>query len=299
MTVVGGLMGLALGYYALLWLGIDILGAAHYLPQAMLPASFKTPRGVAAAPLSPTTTTSTERPESTGPESSSAQSTEEPQQAKTATTDTAVEPAAFTEPTAAPVKPAEPVAVQVSGAPSFTAEELSVALQLGTKAESNLVNGNLSDGSEVAKRKGYSYSILADLAQKLTFTATGSATDAKLQQEAEEVFRATLATQHARDEIAQIVPKWIASPNRKQGGVFFAGSVQMSEPKGSVAECTVEFGGQSLPVLVPAAAAEQVKASAAPVAVVGWIVDDPAKKIAGYTGNAPQAVFATKLLPLE
>jgi hypothetical protein len=198
------------------------------------------------------------------------------------------------------VKPAEAVAVQVTGSPSFTAEELSAALQFGTKAEPNLVNGNLSDGSEVAKRKGYSYSILADLAQKLTFTTAGaSADEAKLQQEAEEVFRKTLATQHARDEVAQIVPKWIASPNRKQGGVFFAGSVQTSEPKGSVAECIIEFGGQSLPVLVPAAAAEQVKGSATPVAVVGWIVNDPAKNVAGYTGNAPQAVFATKLLPLE
>jgi hypothetical protein len=43
MTVVGGFMGLALGYYVLLWIGgpsIDTFGLAHYLPKAILPSSF-------------------------------------------------------------------------------------------------------------------------------------------------------------------------------------------------------------------------------------------------------------------
>ena len=108
------------------------------------------------------------------------------------------------------------------------------------------MNGNLSDGREVAAVRvtAIRFSPTSRRSSRSRCLAR-PADDAKLQQEAEEVFRKTLATQHARDEIAQIVPKWIASPNRKQGGVFFAGSVQTSEPKGSVAECTVEFGGQS------------------------------------------------------
>ena len=46
MTSVGGLMGLALGYYALLWIRgpeIDVLEAGKYLPQVMLPSSFNKP----------------------------------------------------------------------------------------------------------------------------------------------------------------------------------------------------------------------------------------------------------------
>jgi hypothetical protein len=36
-----------------------------------------------------------------------------------------------------------------------------------------------------------------------------------------------------------------------------------------------------------------------PIAVVGSIIDKPASDIPGYKGNAPQVVFANKLLPLE
>ena len=123
---------------------------------------------------------------------------------------------------------------------------------------------------------------------------------AKLQQEADGLFRAILATPHTREEVGQIVPKWIASPNRRHGGVFFAGSVASHEAKGSVSECSIDLGGgQSLPVLLPAALGEQLKGSSTPVAVVGWIVDKPAENVPGYTGTAPQAVFASKLIPLE
>jgi hypothetical protein len=298
MSAIGGLMGLALGYFVLLWLGIDLLGAAHYLPQAMLPAALKSPPKVASAPLP--STSSTEGADRATSELTAAPPADETKQAETSTADAAVEPAAFNAPSAAPVKSSEATPVQISGAPDFTSAQLAAAIQAGKDAEPNLVSGNLSDSRDVARRKGFSYSILADLAQKLTFTSPGlSVEDAKLQQEAEELFRKTLTGQHARDEIAQIVPKWIDSPNRKQGGVFFAGSIQTSQPKGTVVECNIEFGGQSLPVLLPASAAEQLQGSAAPVAVVGWIVDDPAKNVPGYTGATPQAVFANKLLPLE
>jgi len=298
MAAVGGLMGLGLGYYVLLWLGIDLLGAAHYLPQAMRPAAFKSSPKVASAPLAPVS--STEETEQPASDSAAAPAAEETQQAATSTSDPAVEPATFNEPNAAPVKPAEATPIQISGAPSFTAAQLSAALQAGTEAEPNLVNGNLSDSQEIARRKGFSYSILADLAQKLTFTNLDASTDdAKIQQEVEALFRKTLADHHARDEIAQIVPKWIASPNRKQGGVFFAGTIQNNQLLGTVAECTVEFGSHSLPVLLPASAAEQLKGSAGPVAIVGWIVDDPAKNVPGYTGTAPQAVFANRLVSLN
>ena len=57
MTVLGGVMAIPLAGYALLWLKgpeADFLGAAKYLPKAMLPASFKTePRELAGGPAIP------------------------------------------------------------------------------------------------------------------------------------------------------------------------------------------------------------------------------------------------------
>jgi hypothetical protein len=55
--------------------------------------------------------------------------------------------------------------------------------------------------------------------------------------------------------------------------------------------------GQPMPILLPPAVAE--KAPAGPVAIVGFIVDKPTERIPGYTGTAQQAVFATKLVPLQ
>jgi hypothetical protein len=308
MSALGGLMGLALGYYVLLWLGIDLLGAARYLPQAMLPASLKPSQKVAATPAPPLSATqesaatpANENPSSEEKVAEDNSAAPTPDQSATSKADTAVEPAAFNEPGAVPEISTEPapVRIEITGAPSFTTDELAASYRAGNEAEPNLVNGNLSDNRETARRKGFSYSILADLAQKLTFVAPDSAESKALRTNGLALFSRILSDTHARDEIAQIVPKWIASPNRKQGGVFFAANVVSNQPQGTVNECNVEFGGQALPVLLPATAANQPKASAAPVAVVGWIVSEPAKTVPGYTGAAPQAVFANELLPIE
>jgi hypothetical protein len=338
LPAVFGLLGLGFGYYALLWLRgpqIDFLDAAKYLPKAILPASFSsTARQVASLPLPPTsedgaTEPKTNEPLPTADDSAKTSDTvksndtpaekqasfseraganknpssEDDRYAATApSADKPAEPAAFSPPPASPVNDNSPAPstemVRIAGAPTFTASDLAASLVAAKDAESGLVNGNLSDGHDVARTKGFSYSILADLAQKTTFVDPSAADADKLQQDADNVFRTTLSTQHARDEVAQIVPKWIASPNRRQGGVFFTGTVVGRDKQGSVVEGSVDVGsGQPLPVLLsPALAAKQ---PAGPVAVVGYIVDKPAEHITGYTGTAPQAVFATKLIPLQ
>lgn len=323
-TVIGGLMAVPLAGYTLMWLKGpegDFLGAAKYLPEAILPASFKTtPRQMATIPpvetKAPKVTAGTAEPSTPATEETAkaADATEaaprvtEAPAEKLATFNEPVndkkpgEPATFDAPPAMPVKEAaigEPL--QIKNSPSFTVAELSAALEAGKNAEASLVAGNLGDTPEGDRAKGFSYSTLADLAQKSTFVDGGSAGEAaKLQQEADDLFHKILSEPHARDEVGQIVLKWIASPNRKKGGVFFAGSVLSYEPRGPVTECSMALpGGQTLPVLIPAAVGEQVRASQSPVAVVGWIVDEPASHVTGYTGTTSQAVFASKLIPLE
>jgi hypothetical protein len=224
----------------------------------------------------------------------------EPEKEQTTTAnDNAVEPATFNAPNAAPVKSDAATPISIKGAPIFTSSELSAALQAAKDAEANLVNGNLSDGREVARMKGFSYSILADLAQKLTFTPESmDVTDLKMEGKA--LFRKILSNEHARQEIAQIVPKWIASPNRRQGGVFFAGSVTIKPAADAVSEImSVDLvDGEKVPVLVPTTAVDQAQGST-PVAIVGYIVDRPAERVPGYTGDAPRAIFAKQLLPLQ
>jgi hypothetical protein len=337
MTTVGGLMGLALGYYALLWIRgpeIDVLEAGKFLPKAMLPSAFNSkPRELAVAPTQPKVEEpaepATEEPAPVTDAAKTADNTEttpatesaekaasftEPVDVKSAVTPDATgnpvanlvekpaEPATFDAPSAEPMKQDTAAAkLQVAGAPSFAAADLAAALQAGKEAEAGLVNGNLADGREVARAKGFSYSILADLAQKAIFANPASSAEAStLGQSTQELFRNLLARPHARDEVAQIVPKWITSPNRRQGGVFFAGTVISHESKGTADDLTLKLGeGQTLRVLASPKLAEQLQGSTAPVAILGWIVEKPAQQIEGYTGSSEQAVYAGKLIPLE
>jgi hypothetical protein len=188
--------------------------------------------------------------------------------------------------------------VRIANGPSFTGADVTAALQAASAAESGLVTGNLQDGKEVAHTKGVSYMAIADFAEKATFA--DPADGAKAQRESDEFFRKLLSNAHARDEVAQIVPRWMSHPRRPQNGVFLAGSVSRGEPKGSVFEYNVELnGGPKVVVVVPAADGSHPATGTRPVAVVGSIIDKPADEISGYTGNAPQVVFAKKLLPLE
>ena len=146
------------------------------------------------------------------------------------------------------------------------------ALEEAKKAQPSLVSGNLADSKEVARAKGYGYSMLADLAQKAAFVEASAPADATgpLQQATEELFRQTLADAHTRGEVAVILPKWLGSRNRKHGGVFFAAKMVGHENKGSVTECRADLdSGQSITVLVPAAAAERLAESSRPMAVRG------------------------------
>ena len=198
-TVLGGFVGLALGYYALLWIFgpvIDTFNAAKYLPKAMLPSSFAKGPQVAGGPaiVQKADQTPTEPVEDATPSAGDAAEQQasftEPVDAKrteatgdrsgetaTSAENPAAEPAAFDAPPAAPVNESVPQRepVRIKAAPSFSAADASTALQAAKDAEPGLVNGSMSDGREVAQAKGASYSKLADLAQKATFKDGGKA----------------------------------------------------------------------------------------------------------------------------
>jgi hypothetical protein len=189
--------------------------------------------------------------------------------------------------------------IKIADTPTFTAESFRGALQAATAAQPQLVAGNFTDGKEVQKKKGYAFSMLAELAQQATFVDRSDRSSAALEEEADALFRSTLADAHTRGEVAQILPRWIASKNRKHGGVFFAGRVTGQQEAGSVIECNVELdGGQSATVLLPKEAVANLAADKS-AAIVGWIVDEPRSKVDGYAGAATQAIWTTKLIPLE
>ncbi len=328
-SAIGGMVGLGIGYYVLLWLRgpeNDFLEIARYLPKAALPHSFQA--GVKESRIGVPSKLARdegkrEKVSETVPRAAGASAEKQAAYteavgatkatipaddryapaAKNAASPTS-EPAVLHEPPATALTASTPssAVVHIADAPSFTIGELMAALQAAKDARPGLVAGNLADGREVQHAKGSSYSIMADLAQKATFVEE-PAHPAEAQnaiQQADELFRETLSNVHTREEVALITPKWIGSPNRRNSGVFFAGSVTRPDSKGTVVECRVELGGdQTLTVLLPASVARLANTSLQPVGIAGWIVDNPAEQVKGYTGKATQAVFANRLISLD
>lgn len=304
-TVTSGVVGLALGYYALLWLkGTegDFLNIAPHLPSAVLPTEAATGATVNAdddkqrAEIQASYTAPVAESDSSVPRDDGLAADE-----ARSTADDAGMLRPFDEPAAQPLADAPRSDGSLLDPPVFTADELAAALQTALQAERNLAAGDLRDSREVQRAKGLSYSLLCDLAQKAAFVERESSSESlrPLVEDAEQLFRRVLSDSHTRNEVAIIVEKWIVSPHRTHGGVFFAGTISQEVERGSVVECRFDLGSsRSLTVLCPQAAALS-QHSSRPVAVVGWIVDAPAEKIRGYSGSAPQAVWASRLISLD
>lgn len=322
---VGGIIGLALGYYLLMVvLGPtgDFLQVAHYLPQSMLPGSFqKTPRPIvvadeSAAPISQPVAVADTANDSPNIPATFVTPVEPTENAASPADDrygkaTTNEPARLTDPLAEPLTTESPAAseitplgastVRVENAPTYTTEQLSAAIDAGRAAAPALVAGDLSDAS-VRRTKGMSYAKLCDLAEALTFYDTSSATGAgkELQHAADDLFSQTLANPHTREEVARIATIWIDSPHRRHGGVFLAGNLSGGEIAGALYEYRLTSSdGSPLVVLLPEPLAAQLESAGQTVVVVGSIVEQPAEKIPGYTGSASRALWASRVLPLQ
>jgi hypothetical protein len=179
---------------------------------------------------------------------------------------------------------------------------LAVALRKAQEAQAGLVTGNFVDGGVVKRTKGQSYMAFCDLAQKATFVDKDSNASyaSALEREVQDLVRATLADTHAQQEVAHLVPLWIRSTKRTHAGIFFAGRIVNQADKGAVVEYQVDFGsGEPLTVLVAQEQANSIESAARPLAVLGWMVDEPVKNIPGYTGDASQAVWAGHIFSLE
>lgn len=92
--------------------------------------------------------------------------------------------------------------------------------------------------------------------------------------------------------IAQAGPQWLKSDDRTNDGVLLIAVVQKTEQQGGLFETVLRLAGGDQAVLLsdrdPAASYK----TDARVLVVGGIVDDPAGKIAGFTGSAQRVVWA-------
>ncbi len=340
-TILLGLVGLAAGDYVLMLLygrSGDLLKIAQYLPERILPASFRgetlqlaaetaegAPSGGALAgedarkviatndtaattsPLSSSGAVSAnfEAPvaapaSGSGGESLGRRDAMPPAKSNVSESPSS-EPARFSDQPAATLPKSAASSVRVRGAPTYTNYQLNRALTAARAAQAGLITGELDDKT-IQRRKGASYNKFCDLAEIVTYVDPTRISAAALEselREVDELFRETLTDARIRTEVARIAPIWISSPTRRHGGIFFAGTVRRVAERGSVAECQFDTGaGEPLTILVPPPIADRLADGGRTLIVVGSLVDRPADRAAGYTGAASRAVWVSRLVPV-
>jgi hypothetical protein len=308
-TALGSVAGLSLGYFILLYLlgpEGDLLHVAKYLPSAVLPKSFgNNSTQIAEAVTNPT---NTDREESANVPAGYSEDTKAP--AETAAYESAnddrfgTEPSPLDEPAAEPIADETPstafAPLPVRG-PTFTVQQLAAAFEAGKAAQAGLVTGDLSDPA-IRRTKGMCYAKLCDLAEALTFVdrSSPSVESEQAVDDADRLFRETLADAHTRSEVARIAQIWIASPHRGHGGIFLAGNLSGGQIAGEVYEYQLaDVDGGRLTLLMQEPVDPLVEGSGRPVGIVGSIVENPAEEVAGYHGTAKRAIWVARAIPLD
>jgi hypothetical protein len=309
-TAIGGVVGLSLGYFVLLYLRGpegDFLQVAKHIPNAVLPKSFgNNSTQIAEAAIKPIDTDSEE---SVNVPAGYIEETPAPAE-PAALVEPARDDRYGSEPSPLDEPAAEPIAAETASmtaaplplrGPTFTVDQLATALEAAIAAQASLVTGDLSDAA-VRRTKGMSYAKLCDLAEAITFVDRSSASVETEQavEGADRLFRETLVDAHTRSEIARIAQIWIDSPHRRHGGIFLAGTPSGGQIAGDVYEyeLATENSGK-LTLLMREPLDPLVESSDQPVGIVGSIVDNPADEVVGYRGTAKRAIWVTRAIPLD
>jgi hypothetical protein len=295
----GGIVGLAIGYIILLWIGgpeRDFLELGPRLPRWAVPAGFH-----AAADLEPQ-----QADEQDGRRAPPAD-----------WQDQIVDDLAGDVPNEPDGRPPEPPSSDASvvdssdaipvvddaavvDPPDLTTAELESTLMRAVDSRLGLVVGELIDPS-TRSIKTAAYRTFAALAEAYAFALPTDGREVEhiaLRGQAEQLFRDALANTRMFDQIGPLAAEWIDAPERESGGIVAAGVVIAShlgiEQQAGI---TVELSGtqRNVPVVGPAGIQAPIGGH---VLVVGSIIERPAENIRGYIGSAPLVIWAALVIPL-
>jgi hypothetical protein len=242
----GGVVGLMLGYFALLWLGgpsRDFLHVGPKLPSFILPDSFATtvatapsirrdqPNGTSQhAAANGTGHQSQTEPTSAGheiPDSiESVQVPGDPRDTPRTVPGSDWEPPAESASAARqPAMPVQPAPWDVSQGPAFSVSAIDRALQAARNASDVLAKSNLAD-AKARPAMGTAYRELCDLAEAITYPEAGIDSDLlyRRRRDAGKLVRQLVRTK--RHDLARITDYWIDLPRRSGSGIVLVGRVE-------------------------------------------------------------------------
>lgn len=315
-VVGGGLLGLAVGYVVLMGVGGDETDS----PQAVSTSPGATEDGNSETfGASDSPSDSTTRPR-TAPqaeilanfESPSEEPNPLPEEPNSLEETPAIDLqaprslATNTEPPNQLVPPTKPLPMTpaskspVVGAPVYGVDRLTAAMRGAEEARIQIAENSLQDPQSRAVI-GHAYAKLCELAQVITFLDSDESHPqmSLTRMEAQDVFRRLLVYQHARDDAHETAAHWLNWVDRPHGGIFFSALPTQATAAGEYYEYTMPLpdGKQ-----VPALSATQIDVTrfvtSKEVGLVGCIIESPAERIEGYTGNAERVIWIGHTVPL-
>jgi hypothetical protein len=315
-VVVGGVVGIGLGAYGLLWLKgsqADVLGMAQWLPPAMLPTSVKQIAGDDAA--------ANDTGDEAREERKSALAAIAPPKPRF---DPAVEPASVEEPVTAPSTepsagdrltfipettaptPALPAAEQpatesassmvahLRGVQLYTIGDLEASLEPAQAALRSFLAGDLAQ-QQSWSTMGPAYITLAELAERFTLIdpAEQGAEPTAGHNSAQEIFRNLIADPARRVDLATVAARWLQHDRRQNQGVIVVGTVNSVASPGAWTELNVGVPLGDDVVTSRVLTTESHFHRGDNIAVVGAILQQPREQLPGYEGDPSSVVLAS------
>lgn len=290
----GGVVGIPLGLYTLLWLrgpAGDMLHIAKHLPSFMLPAEFS--------------------PAEHNFEEQIVQQTESPSniEVEEQPTVTHENPADFE-----PIATSEPLvredsevaqasaALPVYQGPTFALVDPAEFKSLLTSAQqdvSDLALGDLKSKESVAS-KGRAYMSLARLADKMSFLSQsltpGDAVNAKA---AEELMQTAVSDPITRRDLPQIALRWWQYADRPSAGIVLVGEVKRLQTTDAGTIAYLSFGDDTVTPDIPVLMWRTDCQPGDFVGVAGSIESDLKERVPSHNGSLSTAVIAHYLFPLD
>jgi hypothetical protein len=325
----GGVLGIALGAYGLLWLqgpNGDFLGLAKWLPPAMLPSSMSSmanvetdddvsvasqaddaPDGASMpqadenllstdsdeqgmAPGAAATLPNDNQPPRLDPEVMQATAEEPVADAPTAAAPTVAPAPAASTPTAWPTTP---IVGDLRNVKLYSVAELGELLEDADAAHRQFLAGDLTKQQSWATM-GPAYMAIAALAERYTLTdpsAYGNELITK-QLAAKNIFRGTLGDPARRTDLATIAARWLQHERRQNQGVVLIGRVRDLQPNGKWTQYTIDVPLGEGTVAATVLMDRISFTTGDEVAVVGAILQKPLQRLTGYQGEAAEVVIA-------
>ncbi len=310
----GGVGGLLLGGYALLWLrggAVDVFQMGRWLPNSLLPAAMRSSADelevIAAVEPSSSGDDVQTRVADVSDESQDADLTPvavmgdpraepgaESKLPNTEETLTDAEGVAAPESPLASERrwPVTPIVGSLTDVRLYSLEEFTEAVVAGESAARRFAAGDLAEPESV-RDMGQAYVELCALAERLTLTNPSTFGSALITQQA--LAKAALRSAAApsrRGDLAVVASRWLEHVRRKNDGALFVGRVRDLRAVGPWTECQFEVTVGDRRVAVPVLMDKLKHSTGDEAGIAGVIVTNPQQRIAGYEGDAPLIVVA-------